>query len=841
VFNKQFIPTEVTDSLADFILGMDSNAPPILLPKNQAAFLTNTTIKGGFLTDRPPVKRLTISYGGDSTLKSAVEGGLWQGGCFYQPDFGSSSLIASISGRLFKFQIVGDVVTCSEISIPGDLNDATATQSWLWQAEQWMIVQDGKNLPIFYDGVSSRRSYGPETQFNTTSVDWTVPAIGSQVTVTLSAAFAGPYNTPLYVDGFFYQAIENPSGYNVSLTTIYDPSPSTAFAAGDDVMSQPILIGYLTADMFYGGSASIGINGLSRTIGLSTATGVAVNSSLLIAGKIWKVSAINVGGNPNNVTVKNQFVIPGPFNNVTGTLVQYSSSSNPNVLVGETTSPFSAPAIGASIQVTLTLPFNGTPNSIVWINGVQFSISAVPSGAGLNTVTLINLSDTEVGDKRGPTGTAPAPNTGIISSVPELPAGRMGTYGMGRNWMSLVDGQSYIASDIVGGTSGSQAYVFRDSVLKITENDYLAGGGVFRIPGTAGDIRAMIFTATLDSSLGQGALQVFTPTKVFSCNAPVDRLTWQDLTNPIQTQSLVRNGALGHYSTINVNSDTMFRSLDGWRSLILARREFATWPNTPISNEMERIINLDDTTLLGYGSAINFDNRVIYTASPVASPQGVFHQSSLVINNDPLSGMRQKVPSAYDGMWTGLNVLQYMSGLFSGKERAFAFTYNTVSLKLELYEVLPLGSVHFDNGSIPITWSGESPVLFQDVKDKNTLMRLLDGEIRVESLEGRVDFQFFYKPDDYPCWIPWHSWSECYTKPTDSNGLQPGFNPRMGLGEPSSDDCDTNNNRPFREFYYCQVKWIITGHCRVTGMRFKGVTIPQTQFAAPKCNANCST
>lgn len=680
---KPFTPETVYDSLAAFEAGMNSGNAPLLLPKNQLFFATNSTVRGSYVTHRPPFTKHTLDFGGDAALQAAVVGGLWQGGCYYKPDSGVERLVASISGRLFLFSPTGSTWTVTDVSIPGDTDDPTVTQAWLWQAEKWVIRTDGTpKPPVFFDGTTSRRSLG-----------------NSQVAYTIASVDA---STPNFPD----------------------------------------LNGILIATMA-GAAIPVGTSVWGQVIGTYTV--------IAAASPVYTLQRTSTTG-----------VVPG------------------------------------------------TPFAPTYVNSTAFAVYS------------------------------------------ELPAGRMGAYGLGRVWMALIDGKQFVAGDIVGGPSGTLANNYRDAVLKTTENAYLNGGGYFSTPGAWGDIRAMIFASTLDASLGQGPLQVMTPTRCFSCQAPTDRDLWATMTNPILTESLIANGSESHYGTVNANGDILMRAVDGIRSLILGRRDFATWGNVPISSEMDRVLSLDVQDLLRYSSAILFENRLLMTAGPAAVPNhGVFHNGIIALNFDPISNLRGKAPSVYDGLWTGLNVLQLIVGRFSATERAFAFTYNQGLQQIELYEILttpgdvfgettlPTDAEIYDNGVTPIVWSIESPMLFKaGAGAMQDFFNLLDGELSIDNLVGSVDFSVYYKPDQYPCWVPWFAWSECAKK--DADNSRPQFRPRMGLGEPPATPCDPSTNRRLREGFSFQIKLIVQGHCRLLGARFKAVTLPISTFAKQGCARPCS-
>lgn len=468
----------------------------------------------------------------------------------------------------------------------------------------------------------------------------------------------------------------------------------------------------------------------------------------------------------------------------------------------------------------------------------QLTVTAV---TGATTFTLLNTDPTWAGLKI-PIGGGVSWNQ--LVTTPQLPPGRMGSYGMGRNWVCLPDGKQFVASDLVGGSSGTIGNNFRDSVLFVTENTYLAGGGNFAIPGSYGEITAMIFCATLDASLGQGPLQVFTQDKVFSCQTPLDRLTWQNVTSPILTESLIAGGSLSQDATVTVNGDTIFRGIDGLRSLILARREFDTWGNTPISLEVDPALSNDSENVIRFASAVVFDNRLLVTTGGVPFSKGVYWRGIVPLNFDSVSTLRGKQPAVYDSVvWQGLNVLKLVTGIFGSQKRCFAFTYNLYTDSIELWEILKtvrteLGAVPdvtTDSGGSRVTWRIESATLLN--KDqKHPYLQLKNGEIYVDEMIGTVDFEVWYRPDQWPCWIPWSKWSECAGK--DSTSSQPQFRPRMGIGEPSIIPCDPTTNRPFCQFYDCQIAITITGHCTFKGGKFFAVTIPEPP-PQPTCFSIC--
>jgi hypothetical protein len=680
-----FKPVELFDFLEDFDGGVNQTRSPLKLPRNTLAGAVNVTIRDDFAHHRPIYVKRALTFSTPSAAQ-AFQVGKYQGRAFYIPDNGPPGLVVAVSGILYDCVIVGNTVTVTQVSGAGTNQDLVADQHWLFQAEKWIIWNDGINSPVFFN--------------------------------------------------------VNPQNYN----GILDP----------------------------GGKLCVRSNWAQGTVNSTTTAGA---------------------------------------------------------------TPITIPAINSTVAgVTFTSFVGLNVGDVVTIG--QYGMFAVQNTPG-STVDLLNVN-------AGPIGTQ-IPVGATVSWVHQtgfqLPPGRMGVYGQGRVWESLIDGKQFVAGDIRGGASGTAAQNYRDAVLSITENLYIVGGGTFSVPGSLGSITGMRFIANLDTSLGQGPLQVLTAKNIFSCNAPVDRLTWQTMTTPILTEALITNGGKGQDSTVVANSDLLFRSIDGLRSETLARRDFDVWGNTPISEEVDDVLRQDDPGLLRFASAIVFDNRYLLTVHPVSGPNGVSFKGIVPLNFDPVSSLRGKLPSVYDaGIWNGLNVLSLVLGEFNDVERAFAFVWNDLTSSIEIWEILKENKANLadNNGvaDVPITLRVDSASLKfgQDDPRGRQLLRLLDGELQVEDLVGTVCFDVYYKPDQYPVWIPWFAWCEC--QDTSVPNSKPGFRPRMGLGEPNAKVYDVSNNRPLREAYTFQVRIIIRGHCTLIGARFKAVTIPQPSFA-PQAKPLC--
>jgi hypothetical protein len=411
----------------------------------------------------------------------------------------------------------------------------------------------------------------------------------------------------------------------------------------------------------------------------------------------------------------------------------------------------------------------------------------------------------------------------------EVPSGFIGAYGWGRIWIVRPDRRTFVAGDIVFGPSGTPQLGFRDAILKFTENDFLNEGGSFGVPYNAGPITAMQFLATQDTSLGIGVLLVGTTNMVFSVNAPVDRTTWKNLTYPIQTVSLIDYGPQGPRNTVSVNGDMWYRSTDGIRSFIVARRWFGNPGNTPMSHEVP-ILELDTEDLLFYGSGMLFDNKLFMTVQPeMAANQQVSHNGMIVINFDLVSDLRNKQAPAWEGLQTGLDILQMGKCRINNAERGFLWVQGASDL--ELWEVMTDGiDDQFSSQTGGTVTIGHKPIAAllqtraEDYGVPVDLKRLIMGELHVEDIADTVVINISYKPDQYPNWVPWQTITLCSTVSQCVPSVSPNacfftidarsYAARLTVPQPA-DACNGMTGKPLREFYDCQFQLTWTGHCRI--------------------------
>lgn len=451
--------------------------------------------------------------------------------------------------------------------------------------------------------------------------------------------------------------------------------------------------------------------------------------------------------------------------------------------------------------------------------------------AGDLTTLPLFWDGTTLRRSNGITGNLVGPN------INEIPAAGPMDYYMGRLWYAF--GRVYAAGDIVQNTSsGTAAYNYRDSILKVTESPVALGGDGFIVPTTAGNIRGLTHTAELDTALGQGRLYIGTRNSVYRCNVPVTRTEWIAAgkdnglgpdNQPLQTVSQIAFGFINDRSIVKINGDLFYQAIDGVRSLSLALRYFQQWGNTPISKNENRVLRFNDRALLRFSSGIEFDNRVLQTVLPFQTPVGVAHRGILPLDFDLITSLGEKYPPAWEGMYEVVDVLQMFQGDFGGRQRAFAMVVSKLTGNIDVWEltVTDRFDQEIDNDGNRVTWYFETPAYTWG--NPFGLKQLDSLELWFDKLLGTVEFVVEYRVDQNPCWIFWHAWKECNAKDCREDTepvlcpeypTQPfceGYRATMRLPKPPN-RCEVNNIRPSTIGYQFQVRITIKGWCRLRGL-----------------------
>lgn len=741
----------ITDGSWNFAGGVDSGKVSTIqsalnpngLNRNQLAWLSNATVRGGAILQRTGFQKLCEVHPGNA---------LYQGGFLYDnsAQAGNPYLMLSIGGEIYQVRVDTDNSVVNLSTEQGFANPADADQSFFVQAEEFLVTQagDGSTLPLFWDGYLLRRSIGMNTLLGVTNVDFTSPAMYPAgfafVEIELDAdGWKGQTNQRFYIEGdtskeYMHILRTNHSG----MANAYGAPAGTVVPAGSKI--------------------------------LHDTTGAVLSTTLL----------------------------------------DFTVSSGPTVAV--------------YVSQALTL------GSAVRVNGMRLSVSSGPLPAiAADHIYAVNINDTAGILYADPIS---------LRTIPELPAATCMDYYMGRIWYA--QDRTYTAGDIVGGDSGTAGTRKRDSVLKITENPLALAGDGFTVPTSAGNIRALKHSANLDTALGQGQLFAFTRKVVYSLNVPVTRAEWVNSKEPLQRVAQKGGGAYGDRCIPNVNGDLFYQAVDGIRSLLVAIRNFGQWGNTPISRNINRLLAFNDRSLMRFASGIEFDNRMLQTALPYQTEAGVAFRGIAALDFDLVSSLGEKLPPAWEGMLSGVDVLQLFEGDFGGLQRAFAVVRSTANGSIQVWELDP--SSRRDDSDNRVEWYLETPAF---TWGKEFELKTLDGaEIWIDRVYGQIDLDVYYRPDADACWQLWTSTAFCSARTTCEDVNNPICYPEQGyapygenykfpvtLPTPPAPSCQTANERPANIGYQFQLKIVVKGWARIRGIMVHAIPTQKGPFEGMAC------
>lgn len=250
-----------------------------------------------------------------------------------------------------------------------------------------------------------------------------------------------------------------------------------------------------------------------------------------------------------------------------------------------------------------------------------------------------------------------------------IPVGTAMAYGWGRGWVA--SGNQFCAGDIDGGVlpDGTPG-----AVINFSEGTFLTEGGAFKLPANMGNINGMAFIPLQDTATGQGQLLIGADFGVGSVNGGIPRDQWKS--TQIQQVAMLDVGWASQSGNILLNGDIFFRAYDGIRSYRMARAQQGINGNTPQSQEVYPYVSTDAQNLLQFCSGVNFDGRLLTTTAPVWRGNYCYWQGLVALDSYPSSSLWQNAPPVWEGVWTGLNIVQICTGVFNKVPRCFALVRN---------------------------------------------------------------------------------------------------------------------------------------------------------------------
>jgi hypothetical protein len=433
-------------------------------------------------------------------------------------------------------------------------------------------------------------------------------------------------------------------------------------------------------------------------------------------------------------------------------------------------------------------------------NGREITAGDIAFGGSLTSKDIVSSSDDDkvvittatahgwaVGDYITITGHSSLPAINGTFKIESVPASNKFT----------------IAAAVGVPGSGGQATKFNagtsKDALNFSENTVINEGGSFVIPLEMGAVKTMEFLPIQDISTGQGDLIVFSErgAATFAVSAP--RTQWKE-TVGFQRVLFSNIGALAE-TTCTINGDIFFRSREGngIRSYRNARAEFSSFGQTPISAEMDPVFDKEDITKLSRVSMIHFDDRLLMTCKPDTVDGRLIYRGITAMDFRPVSTNGGKGYAIYDGVWSGVQIVSLVTGIFNGTPRAFALCYHG---NHELWEITR------DEKQDMNSYAGNEYRLIRslvltrayDFRAPHSEKKLIHGDLWFSEVGGwsqankKFEATLKFRPDNNPNWASWGDWELCFSEddpndPSDDPRALRGYAPQLRAEVPE----DTTN------------------------------------------------
>jgi len=331
-------------------------------------------------------------------------------------------------------------------------------------------------------------------------------------------------------------------------------------------------------------------------------------------------------------------------------------------------------------------------------------------------------------------------------------------------------------------SAGSGGFVSRfnagqdSDLLRFTETTFLNEGGSFAPTGKVGRVTGLVFLPVQDTATGQGDLVAFCErgSVTFQVSAPRDQ--WKNL--PGFQRVLFDNIGSTSDSIIPINGDLFFRSREGngIRTYRNARAEVDGYGQTPISAEIDPVLNQDTPWMLDGVSFANFENRLLMTCLPrqfprraadqaqadqfAAQPIPTLFEGIAVLDFQSSSSGRGKAAAVFDGVWTGLRIIKLVPGTFDGDPRCYAVCLHEdeSGRRVEIWQITKEDEYDFPVEGARQIKAGIVTRAF-NLGDQMSLKKLIRCDLWFDDLGGGNDFPFecelAYRPDDYPNFTTW--------------------------------------------------------------------------------------
>lgn len=234
-------PPMVHDRAVNFTMGIDTSKHPNLIAPGYASFAANVSFRGGKPKNRPAFHE--VVFPPQEHLES-FQVDKAQGETMYQDlTTNETYMVAIRGGKVLKVNLDTKVI---EFLNQGDLNNTTR-RHYFTQADKYLVIQNGVDTPLIWDGTTIRRSYCKENNpgIDNTNVEH-VNGVAEITTATPHGLVVGDFvalngdlEPPGYIGNYRVREVPTTTTYKIRVTSTL-ASPATSFGKTFRPMEVPI-------------------------------------------------------------------------------------------------------------------------------------------------------------------------------------------------------------------------------------------------------------------------------------------------------------------------------------------------------------------------------------------------------------------------------------------------------------------------------------------------------------------------------------------------------------------------------------------------------------------------
>jgi hypothetical protein len=233
------MPTEgsVFDGFTS-IVAQDADTHPSYLPESVVSESVNRTFRGGVNRTRPSIRNIQIiaGTGQSKAIVNDIESGSFQGAYSYRSTSPETAdgLVVAISGKIYFIKIENNLGYAYILPTAPNWvwNDPGQMHTWFVQAEDWLYIQNGYNLPIAWNGKLSSNA----SRLN--SFQGEMP-IGTIMEYAFGRVFVSDKYNNIYASDIIY-------GNGFTNTSNTKNFTEILYWAGGGAFSTPAMMGQIT-------------------------------------------------------------------------------------------------------------------------------------------------------------------------------------------------------------------------------------------------------------------------------------------------------------------------------------------------------------------------------------------------------------------------------------------------------------------------------------------------------------------------------------------------------------------------------------------------------------------